>query len=74
MKKLILLAVAALMLNSTVLAQDFTPSFKYRITLKDKKHNPYSLSRPEEFLSKKSILNKIFHAVFGMISVMFLYR
>lgn len=55
MKKLILLAVAALMLNSTVLAQDFTPSFKYRITLKDKKHNPYSLSRPEEFLSKKSI-------------------
>ncbi len=28
---------------------------RYRVQLMDKKHNPYSLSRPEDFLSSKSI-------------------
>lgn len=29
--------------------------FHYRLTLTDKKNNPYSLSRPQEFLSEKSL-------------------
>ena len=36
----------------------FTPTYKYRITLTDKKHNPYSLKRPAEFLSQKSIARR----------------
>ncbi len=35
--------------------KDFTPSYKYRITLKDKKGSNYSLRHPEQFLSQKSI-------------------
>ena len=32
-----------------------TKAYRYRVTLKDKKNNPYSVKRPEEFLSKKSL-------------------
>lgn len=31
------------------------PFYRYRVYLKDKKGSPYSVSRPEEFLSKKAI-------------------
>ena len=34
---------------------DFTPFYKYRVYLKDKKGSLYSIARPEEFLSAKSI-------------------
>jgi subtilisin family serine protease len=33
----------------------FAPVYKFRVSLTDKKNNPYSLKRPEEFLSPKSI-------------------
>ena len=33
----------------------FIPYYKYRVSLKDKKGNGYSLKHPEEFLSSKSI-------------------
>jgi subtilisin family serine protease len=29
--------------------------YRYRVTLKDKKNNPYSVKRPEEFLSQKAL-------------------
>ena len=32
-----------------------TPEFRYRLTLRDKAESPYSIDRPEEFLSPKSI-------------------
>lgn len=32
-----------------------TQEFHYRLTLTDKNNNPYSLSRPQEFLSEKSL-------------------
>ncbi len=63
MKKLIpllflLAATPALPLMAQEQAQptpDFTPTYKYRITLTDKKHNPFSVKHPEQFLSQKSI-------------------
>lgn len=33
----------------------FTPVYKYRVTLTDKKHNEFSTRHPEQFLSQKSI-------------------
>ena len=36
----------------------FTPTYKYRIQLTDKKHNPYSVKHPEQFLSQKSIARR----------------
>lgn len=55
MRKLVLL-VFALNIYLEVFAQ-FTPSdtLKYRISLKDKAATEYSLQKPEEYLSKKSI-------------------
>ncbi|MBR1889780.1 MAG: S8 family serine peptidase [Alloprevotella sp.] len=56
-----LLAVMALMVCSTgsALAQDatqeFTPTSKFRVTLKDKKGTPFSVKHPEKFLSQKAI-------------------
>lgn len=56
MKKLILLSLAAI-LCSSVKAQEeaFVPSYKYRVTLKDKKATTYSVKHPEKFLSEKAI-------------------
>ncbi len=53
--------LATLLCTLTATAQEttgFTPTYKYRIQLKDKKHNPYSLKRPAEFLSQKSIARR----------------
>lgn len=33
----------------------FEPSYRFRVTFKDKKNNIYSLKRPEEFLSPKAL-------------------
>ena len=35
--------------------QEFTPIYKYRICLKDKKGTAFSVKHPEQFLSQKSI-------------------
>jgi len=35
--------------------EDSVPIYKFRLTLKDKKYNKYSLLHPEEFLSQKAI-------------------
>lgn len=64
MKKPLLLCITSLCLaaanasaqDST--ATDTTPKpalYKYRISLSDKKHNPYSVHHPEQYLSFKSI-------------------
>lgn len=53
--------LATLLCTLTANAQetaDFTPTYKYRITLTDKKHNPYSVKHPEQFLSQKSIARR----------------
>lgn len=59
MKHLItLLALCAASVSQPIQAQEangFTPTYKYRIQLTDKKHNPFSLRHPEQFLSQKSI-------------------
>lgn len=34
---------------------DFTPYYKYRVTLKDKKGSGYSLKHPEQFLSQRAL-------------------
>ncbi len=34
---------------------EFTPYYKYRVALKDKKHNPFSVRHPEAFLSQRAI-------------------
>lgn len=60
---LILIILTTGMLNSDCLAQDRAarmrnkerPSYIYRVTLCDKQHSPYSLDRPNRFLSKRSI-------------------
>lgn len=48
---------AALMmcLCVNVFADPFTPYYKYRVYLKDKKHSEYSVRHPEAFLSDKAI-------------------
>ena len=33
----------------------FTPTYKYRVTLTDKKATEHSVRRPEEFLSQKAL-------------------
>jgi len=63
MKKIILAVLSALFVTSPALAQDadsivattFTPYYKYRVQLTDKKHNNFSTRHPEAFLSQKSI-------------------
>lgn len=49
----------ALMTTAKLRATDFihfdTPLYKYRVYLTDKKGTPYSVKRPEQFLSQKSI-------------------
>ncbi len=56
MKRLIIMTLVAL-LCSAVSAQEkaFTPSYKYRVTLKDKKATTFSVKHPEQFLSEKAI-------------------
>ncbi len=39
-------------------AQEFAPHYKYRVQLRDKKGTPYSVKRPEQFLSRKSIARR----------------
>lgn len=45
--------------NTNVLAQDtipsFTPYYKYRVTLRDKKSNDFSVKHPEAFLSQRAL-------------------
>lgn len=53
MKTLLVILVA--LFAATASAQDFEPIYKYRVQLRDKKNNPFSLKHPEDFLSEKSI-------------------
>ena len=58
MMKITLLAIA---LSTTLgVSAQFTPTdtLKYRISLKDKNATTYSLERPQEFLSEKSIMRR----------------
>lgn len=58
MKTTLLTLLSAFVFALTAEAQEasgFTPTYKYRIQLTDKKHNPYSVRHPEQFLSQKSI-------------------
>lgn len=61
LKKTIMMCLPLLWLGSvaTAQAQDeteaFTPTYKYRVALKDKKGTPFSLRHPEAFLSEKAI-------------------
>lgn len=65
MKKSALAALAALLVAAPAVAQEaapdtsaapaFTPTYKYRVVLTDKKHNEFSTRHPEQFLSQKSI-------------------
>ena len=44
--------------GTMIFAQDapiFTPYYKYRVTLKDKKKSEYSVKHPEAFLSQRAI-------------------
>ncbi|EGK00863.1 S8 family peptidase [Dysgonomonas gadei] len=52
MKKVTLLC-ALLISVSALLAQDY--NYKFRLTLKDKGQTPYTIDKPEEFLSSKAI-------------------
>lgn len=62
MNKLILPIMAIALSTASAFGQEqkdstenFTPYYKYRVQLTDKKHNGYSTRRPAEFLSLKSI-------------------
>ena len=52
MKKTILISLVTL-LAATLSAQDY--NYQFRLSLKDKGSSNYSIDRPEEFLSKKSL-------------------
>lgn len=52
---LILAAAPAFGQEQTDTTEHFTPYYKYRVQLTDKRHNDYSTRRPYEFLSQKSI-------------------
>lgn len=52
MKKVTLLCVLLISV-SALLAQDY--NYKFRLTLKDKGQTPYTIDKPEEFLSSKAI-------------------
>lgn len=52
---LVLAVASAFGQEQTDTAEHFTPYYKYRVQLTDKKHNDYSTRRPAEFLSQKSI-------------------
>lgn len=54
MKKIPII-ILCLMFALSVSAQDYTPRYRYRVTLKDKKGTPFTTSRPEQFLSAKAI-------------------
>ena len=41
--------------TDAVEVEEIKPFYRYRVYLKDKKGSPYSINRPEEFLSQKSI-------------------
>jgi len=53
MKKLLTLFSSLFVIISVSTAQDY--NFKFRLTLKDKGKTPYSINKPEEFLSAKAI-------------------
>ena len=58
MKKLFLSTLLVLTVVASTHAQEeqeFTPIYKYRICLKDKKGTAFSVKHPEKFLSQKSI-------------------
>ena len=58
MKRILLSAAFALTATFAANAQEtteFTPIYKYRICLKDKKGTEFSVKHPEQFLSQKSI-------------------
>lgn len=62
MRKILFLLFAILALTSTAsrrgIKRDYTylpDEYRYRVTLADKAHNPYSIEHPEKFLSPKSI-------------------
>lgn len=62
MKKMTIAVLSAFFVAAPALAQDtdsvttaFTPYYKYRVQLTDKKHNAFSTRHPEAFLSQKSI-------------------
>lgn len=52
MKKITLLCIL-LFIVSVLFAQDY--NYKFRLTLKDKGQTPYTIDKPEEFLSSKAI-------------------
>ena len=54
MKKIPII-ILCLIFALSVSAQDYTPRYRYRVTLKDKKGTPFTTSRPEQFLSAKAI-------------------
>lgn len=47
--------ILCLMLALGLSAQDYTPRYRYRVTLKDKKGTAFTTSHPEQFLSAKAI-------------------
>ncbi|MBO7660256.1 MAG: serine protease, partial [Bacteroidaceae bacterium] len=50
-----LLVLSAVASTQAQEEQEFTPIYKYRICLKDKKGTEFSVKHPEKFLSQKSI-------------------
>ena len=44
--------------ESDTVAEEFTPLYKYRVYLKDKKGTPFSVKHPEVFLSEKAIARR----------------
>ncbi len=57
MKRIVFLLffLPVLLLQAQTEKRAVEKALRYRVQLTDKKHNPYSLSRPEDFLSPKSI-------------------
>jgi len=49
--------------NDSAKTEVFVPYYKYRVKLTDKKNSEYSLSRPEEFLSEKSLQRRKKHKI-----------
>lgn len=49
------ISIAPLSAENTRSKESTAKEFHYRLTLTDKKNSPYSISRPQEFLSEKSL-------------------
>lgn len=52
---LMLIVWAAPTLSAQQSTDTFVPTYKYRVSLTDKKGNPFSVKHPEKFLSQKSL-------------------